>query len=211
MREQMETRKPSLQASGVVVSLGTLEMRATGQPPILLLQSLRQLTTFNLKPTICNMSQDNLKYGSTRTKTRLPLRLLSLASTKEYWRLVLFVCMMKGLCWYYWIKESDKHWRLFPIWYSVFCMWPNNPRPGIPLPFSNWMFAGIRYIFYCQGDFSENINIKRNIILATVASWDSLLSSHDFMRNWVSGKKLLTMFSLKTCQTCAAIIFTIIH
>ena len=111
---------------------------------------------------------------------------------------LLFVCMMKGLCWYYWIKKkSGSHWRLYPIWYNEFCMLTNNPGPRVPLPFSNWRFAGIGYIFHYQGDFSENINIKRDITILTVASGDSLLSSHDFLRNWVSGKKLLTMFLLK--------------
>ena len=171
---------------------------------------MRQLTTLNLKPIICNRSQDGLEYGSTRTKTRLPL--IAVISIRRRILETCVVCLHdEGVMLVLPNEKSGNHWRLHPIWYSEFCMLTNNPGPRIPLPFSNWMFAGIGYIFYYQGDFPENINIKRNITIVTVVSWDSLLSSHDFMRNWVSGKKLLTMFLLKTCQTHAAIISTIIH
>ena len=38
---------------------------------------------FNLKPVIGRMLHDGLRYNSTKTRTRLPLRLLSLASAEE--------------------------------------------------------------------------------------------------------------------------------
>ena len=87
------------------------------QIPRLQLQSLRQLTTFHLKLTICRVPHDALRDSSAETKTRLPLRLLSLVSAEEYLRLRLFVCMMKWQCWHYWMKKPGKYWRQYT--------WPN--------------------------------------------------------------------------------------
>ena len=56
---------------------------------------------FHLKFIICRMPHDGLRDNSGETKTRLPLRLLSLESAEEYLRFQLFVCMMKWQCWHY--------------------------------------------------------------------------------------------------------------
>ena len=101
MSEQMVTGRALLQASNVLVNSDILVMTLTGQIPRLQLQSLRQLTTSHLKLIICRVPHDALKDSSAETKTRLPLRLLSLVSAEEYLRLRLFVCMMKWQCWHY--------------------------------------------------------------------------------------------------------------
>lgn len=97
-------RKGSL--SGVVVNLDMLPNsnsnsgeRASPAPDTSI--AVTEAATFNLKSIICSMSHVSLKYSRTRTRTKLPLRLLSLASTEEYLRLGFFVCVMRGQCWYY--------------------------------------------------------------------------------------------------------------
>ena len=101
MREQMVTIRALLQVPNVLVNSDILGMSLIGQIPILQLQSLRQLTTFHLKLITCRMPHDGLRDNSAETKTRLPLRLLSLVSAEEYLRFRLFVCMMKWQCWHY--------------------------------------------------------------------------------------------------------------
>ena len=109
------SRKDPSPASGVVVSLDTLQRSGIGQPSILLLQSLGQPTTFNWKLIICRMLQDSLRYSSTKTRTGSLWdcchRICGIL------RLELFVCIMKGQRWYYWMKESGKQRRQ--------CIWPH--------------------------------------------------------------------------------------
>lgn len=176
MSEQMVTGRALLQASNVLVNSDILVMTLPGQIPILQLQSLRQLTTFHLKFLICRMPHDALRDNSAETKTRLPLRLLSLVSAEEYLRL--WFCLhdegaMLALL-------NEKNWQVLEAIHMtqfniMSSMLTNNTGPGIPFPFSTWKFAGIWHIFYHQGDLLKNINIKRNIITVTVVSWDNTL------------------------------------
>lgn len=53
---------------------------------------------FNLKPILCNMLHNGLRFSSTITRTRLTLKLLLLAWPEEYLRPGLFVHMIKGQC-----------------------------------------------------------------------------------------------------------------